>query len=75
MSGTLSCIFVAVFVACVSGNGRLLVPPQRSSLWRLPEYYMNRFVFKNYDDHTLDCGGYWVMCSKHFLITTRNTHF
>jgi len=53
-------LVIIVYISRVSGNGRLLIPPQRSSLWRRPNFYRNRNVFKNYDDHTLDCGGYWV---------------
>lgn len=56
------CILVILMILPrVSGNGRMLMPPQRSSLWRRPEFYRNSLVYKNYDDHTLDCGGYWVI--------------
>lgn len=59
-----SFLVTLVIVPRVSGNGRLLLPPQRSSLWRRPEFYRNHLVYKNYDDHTLDCGGYWVGVDK-----------
>lgn len=63
------------FIGDVLGNGRMLVPPQRSSLWRDPAFYRNRHVFKNYDDHTLNCGGFWVSncCCCFWWLTRTNS--
>ncbi|XP_052786524.1 uncharacterized protein LOC128221884 [Mya arenaria] len=52
-------ITLSMLISNVAGNGRMLVPPQRSSLWREPAYYGRIDVFRNYNDHTLNCGGYW----------------
>ncbi|KAH3831447.1 hypothetical protein DPMN_104714 [Dreissena polymorpha] len=59
-------LIVCVLLPSATGNGRLLVPPQRSSLLREPQFYNNYAVYRNYDDHTLDCGGYWVRLSGRY---------
>jgi hypothetical protein len=43
-------------VSLVLGHGRLMSPPGRSSLWRLPEFSSYE-PDKNYDDNQLWCGG------------------
>jgi len=44
-------------VVHVQGHGRLLEPPNRSSIFRFPEF--QRFgPPANYDDNQLNCGGY-----------------
>jgi hypothetical protein len=55
-----NCVLSVLVIECViivrvNGHGRLLDPPQRSSMWR--------FGFKNpvnYNDNELFCGGYRV---------------
>ena len=42
----------------VEGHGRLLVPPSRSSVWRLPEF--SGVALINNNDHELNCGGLGV---------------
>lgn len=55
--------FVTFQIIClvlieVNGHGRLLEPPSRSSLWRLPKYQdLDPPVNFNYDDDQLYCGG------------------
>ncbi|OXA54698.1 hypothetical protein Fcan01_10849 [Folsomia candida] len=41
----------------VSGHGRMMDPPNRSSLWRLAEYESYNPPI-NYDDNQLFCGGF-----------------
>ncbi|OXA55288.1 uncharacterized protein LOC118435297 [Folsomia candida] len=41
----------------VRGHGRLLEPPNRSSIWRFPEF-SDRKPPVNYDDNALYCGNY-----------------
>lgn len=43
----------------VRGHGRLLEPPNRSSIWRFPEF-SDRKPPVNYDDNALYCGNYTV---------------
>lgn len=52
-------LFICIFNH-VTGNGRLIEPRQRSSLWRNPEYLQNPAVNRNYEDDKLNCGGLWV---------------
>ncbi|CAG7717696.1 unnamed protein product, partial [Allacma fusca] len=48
-----------VLVSYVTGHGRLMDPPNRSSIWRLPEFqYLD--PPQNYDDNALYCGGFAV---------------
>lgn len=56
-------IFIILFTTChiitVSGHGRLIDPPSRSSMWR--------FGFKtkkNYNDNELFCGGYTIQWQR-----------
>lgn len=44
----------------VSGHGRMMDPPNRSSLWRLAEYESYNPPI-NYDDNQLFCGGFVVI--------------
>lgn len=51
--------YILFLVIPVIGHGRLMDPPNRSSLWRV-----SRFADKhppvNYDDNQLNCGGFGV---------------
>ena len=55
---------IVILLACcfheVAGNGRLIIPPQRSSIWRDSASWGNPQIYRNYNDHTLNCGGLWV---------------
>lgn len=44
-----------MLVACVSSHGLLALPPSRSSAWRF-----GYDTPVNYDDWTLNCGGFQV---------------
>ncbi|XP_052082259.1 uncharacterized protein LOC127719925 [Mytilus californianus] len=52
-------ITIALSVSCllisVSGHGRMIDPPQRSSLWR---FYKGQGFEANYNDNELFCGGF-----------------
>ncbi|KAL5019657.1 hypothetical protein ScPMuIL_002549 [Solemya velum] len=50
----LEAVVVLVFLPRADCRGRMIEPPQRSSLWR---FYDSAPI--NYDDHSLNCGGYW----------------
>ena len=52
-------VLMTVMLRCVSGHGRLVEPPSRSSMWR---YGFN--TPHNYDDNGLNCGGLNVGTSK-----------
>ena len=54
------CTVLSLFLQGVTGAGRMLVPPQRSSLWRDPIQRFNTLAVKNHEDHMLNCGGLWV---------------
>lgn len=43
-------------IAGVNGHGRLMKPPSRSSVWRIPEF-QNQNPPPNYTDNELFCGG------------------
>lgn len=51
-------ILVAALCAIVevSGHGRLMKPPSRSSVWRIPEF-ASQNPPANYGDNELYCGG------------------
>lgn len=51
-----SLLILVAIVAAVHGHGRLMKPPSRSSIWRLPEF-QNQNPPANYDDNQLYCGG------------------
>ncbi|CAL8109433.1 unnamed protein product [Orchesella dallaii] len=59
------CCCVEVFLACIlsslllhiAGHGRLMEPPNRSSLWRFPEFDQHAPPI-NYNDNELFCGGF-----------------
>jgi small-conductance mechanosensitive channel len=56
------CIFISAVTDIVEGQGRLLSPPGRSSLWR--------FGFGtpvNYNDNALSCGGVQVKIFSIFI--------
>jgi hypothetical protein len=63
--GLLNLLFVVAFLDrdLVQGHGRLLEPPNRSSLWRLPEFAKYNPT-PNYDDNQLYCGGFAVQYQK-----------
>ncbi|XP_033725809.1 mucin-3A-like [Pecten maximus] len=44
-----------------TGRGKMVEPPQRSSLWRHEEWYGKPMVATNTDDGGLNCGGYWKL--------------
>ncbi|XP_069102856.1 serine-rich adhesin for platelets-like, partial [Argopecten irradians] len=44
-----------------SGRGKMVEPPQRSSLWRHEEWNGKPMVATNNDDGGLNCGGYWKL--------------
>ena len=72
-SGTMAdwtCIYFILMCTITHGvgaTGRMLVPPQRSSLWRDPIQKYNPRVAKNFEDHRLNCGGLWVSYFNHIL--------
>jgi hypothetical protein len=50
------------------GHGKLMNPPSRSSIWRLPEFaHLN--PVPNYSDNELYCGGVGVRSSTKNLFT------
>lgn len=49
---SISCLLIGVF-----GHGRMIDPPQRSSLWRV---YPGQGFEPNYNDNELFCGGFAV---------------
>ncbi|ELU11163.1 hypothetical protein CAPTEDRAFT_224259 [Capitella teleta] len=53
-------VIVSLFCG-VEGHGRLLRPPSRSSMWRLPEH---RGAPINYNDNELNCGGFYNQWSR-----------
>lgn len=54
----------------VSCHGRLMDPPQRSSMWRL-----GFNVPTNYDDNALFCGGFMVILFLSLNLTAPNVFF
>ena len=48
-------VLLTVTLRCVSGHGRLVEPPSRSSMWR---YGFD--TPHNYDDNAINCGGLYV---------------
>ncbi|ODM92310.1 hypothetical protein Ocin01_14376, partial [Orchesella cincta] len=49
-------VLFATFSPQVNGHGRLIKPPSRSSVWRLPEF-VSQNPAVNYNDNQLFCGG------------------
>ena len=49
-------LIVAATISSVHGHGRLIRPPNRSSIWRFPEY-ASQNPPPNYTDNELYCGG------------------
>jgi len=47
---------VAFVVVGINGHGRFMKPPNRSSIWRVPEF-AGQNPPANYDDNQLYCGG------------------
>lgn len=43
-------------IVLVSGHGRLMDPPNRSSLWRI-----DPLMLPNHHDDQLWCGGVWII--------------
>ena len=58
MSRHIFSILIAAMAAVhhVSGHGRMMEPPNRSSLWRFPEYRQYNPP-ANYNDNENFCGG------------------
>jgi len=56
-------VLLASAIACVSGHGRLLVPPSRSSIWKHPEFFHLDPPI-NYNDNELFCGGLAVQIAN-----------
>ncbi|VDH96242.1 Hypothetical predicted protein, partial [Mytilus galloprovincialis] len=56
--------FTLACISCqyVAGHGYMFEPPNRSSLWRLPEF--KPIVEPNYNDNALFCGGKWNLASN-----------
>jgi hypothetical protein len=59
-----SVLLISCLVAGISGHGRLLDPPARSSAWRedpvrFPMYY---------DDNQMFCGGFFTQWTTHSRI-------
>ncbi|ODM92262.1 hypothetical protein Ocin01_14420 [Orchesella cincta] len=48
---------VSSFLLHIAGHGRLMEPPNRSSLWRFPEFNQHSPTI-NYNDNELFCGGF-----------------
>ena len=61
------CIFLSVVTDIVKGQGRLLSPPGRSSLWRFG--YGTPI---NYNDNALTCGGIQVNYFLLFFLYSEN---
>ncbi|CAL8139160.1 unnamed protein product [Orchesella dallaii] len=49
-------VLLTLFILQVNGHGRLIRPPSRSSVWRLPEFLSQNPPI-NYNDNELFCGG------------------
>lgn len=49
-------IVAVAALSSVDGHGRFIRPPNRSSIWRFPEYASYNPT-PNYDDNQLFCGG------------------
>jgi hypothetical protein len=65
--GALLGLFVTLAViSLVSGHGRLLDPPSRSSLWRFGEF-AHRNPPQNLDDNELFCGGFKARKASTFI--------
>lgn len=52
-------LFLVTLVNHANSHGRLMEPPNRSSLWRFEEYESQNPPI-NYDDNQIFCGGFYV---------------
>lgn len=59
-----SILFISCLVAGISGHGRLLDPPARSSAWREDPVRFPMF----YDDNQMFCGGFFTQWTTHSRI-------
>lgn len=57
-------IIQSILFTSVSGHGRMIDPPQRSSLWR---FFPGQGFEPNYNDNELFCGGFAVSSVFHDL--------
>ena len=62
-------VMMTMTLRSVSGHGRLVEPPSRSSMWR---YGFN--TPHNYDDNALNCGGLNVGTFQTAPLTVSYTH-
>jgi hypothetical protein len=54
--GIIIILALSMSIQKIAGHGRLMDPPSRSSIWRLPEFSSYSPPI-NYDDNQLFCGG------------------
>ena len=59
-----SILLISCLVAGISGHGRLLDPPARSSAWREDPVRFPMF----YDDNQMFCGGFFTQWTTHSRI-------